>query len=62
MATIRARKQSDGTTRYTAIVRVPLQASIYSTRRLNRADSEMPWLAATADNRLFTATLTHVDK
>ena len=34
MATIRARKQSDGTTRYTAIVRVPLQASIYSTRRL----------------------------
>jgi hypothetical protein len=31
----------------------PLDASICSTKRRKRADSEMPWRAATADNRCF---------
>ena len=40
----------------------PPDASICSTSRLNKADSEMPWQAATADNRRFTSPATQVDK
>jgi len=65
MAYIKVRKQSDGSTRYTAIVRLRRGKSAGRRgmpRRLRSADSESSWRAAAAAKRSLRSALTQVER